>query len=252
MNIFALSDNPIDAARWQHDRHVNKMTVESAQLLSMACLEDSFYMNLMADHHKPLLYAACHENNPLTNWTKRSPNNFTWLVIHASALVAEKHRRWPNNGMHKTYPLIAGFQAAVCRMLGVDRFYTRNESRELIVDPAIVEYATLHTPFYQAMPDEYKDSDAITAYRDFYLGEKIFQDHVKWTNCDSLTPFLADYEGTINPDWSAQKQGKTAHRLIDLLHAHEAGLVAARMPRDPHPDLLKPVNPKAIKRFGTK
>jgi hypothetical protein len=29
------------------------------------------------------------------------------------------------------------------------------------------------TPFAQAMPDQYKDNNAIVAYRKYYLGEKI-------------------------------------------------------------------------------
>ena len=36
MNIFYLSDNPVEAAEWMVDRHVVKMVLESAQLLSTA------------------------------------------------------------------------------------------------------------------------------------------------------------------------------------------------------------------------
>ena len=36
MNIFFLSENPIQAAEWMVDRHVVKMILESAQLLSTA------------------------------------------------------------------------------------------------------------------------------------------------------------------------------------------------------------------------
>ena len=36
MNIFYISDNPVEAAEWMVDRHVVKMILESAQLLSTA------------------------------------------------------------------------------------------------------------------------------------------------------------------------------------------------------------------------
>ena len=36
MNIFALSNSPVEAALFQHDKHVVKMTLESAQMLCSA------------------------------------------------------------------------------------------------------------------------------------------------------------------------------------------------------------------------
>ena len=36
MNIFYISDNPVEAAEWMVDKHVVKMILESAQLLSTA------------------------------------------------------------------------------------------------------------------------------------------------------------------------------------------------------------------------
>lgn len=246
MNIFAIHDDPILAARDQHDRHVNKMTVESAQLLSAACHETPRFFALIEPHHKPLLYKMSHKNNPLTNWTKASDANFVWLAIHAAALVAEKHRRFPTNGMHSSYPLIVALGVAAAKLVGVDRFWTRDDSRTLVIDPAIVAFAANHTPFYQAMPDQYKRPDSISAYRSFYTAEKIFQDHVKWTNCESLPAFLVQYAE------SASDGDPYAPRIFNLMSAHRDGLVAARMPRDPHPDLLKPTNPSAIKRFGVR
>ena len=36
MNIFYIDENPVQAAEWMVDRHVVKMILESAQLLSTA------------------------------------------------------------------------------------------------------------------------------------------------------------------------------------------------------------------------
>ena len=36
MNIFALHQDPVQAAQWHVDDHVNKMIIESAQMLSTA------------------------------------------------------------------------------------------------------------------------------------------------------------------------------------------------------------------------
>ena len=46
---------------------------------------------------------------------------------------------------------------------------------------------TSMTDFAQAMPDEYKDEDAVTAYRTYYINDK--QRFAKWE------------KGVPTPDW---------------------------------------------------
>jgi hypothetical protein len=248
MNIFALDESPTLSAIWQHDRHVTKMTVESAQLLSWVCRLDSRYCDLLPKQYVAELYRESHKNNPLTLWAGACDANFAWLAVHGLALVAEKHRRFPLNGMHKSYPLLTGFGAVAAKLAGVERVWTRDADRNLIIDPAIVKLYESHTPFYQAMkefPHCMVPGDPVQAYRNFYLDSKIFQDHVKWTNCESLPPFIMQ-------EWQyPSTHAAIKFRLDQLVAAHAEGVRVAAMPRDPHPDLLKPTNPRAFTRFGS-
>lgn len=92
MNIFALSPVPEVAAKWHCDKHVVKMIVEAAQMLSTAHrildgdLERrpsksgktmSKYWKL-PDSREDLLYKAVHAGHPSTLWTMESHSNYKW------------------------------------------------------------------------------------------------------------------------------------------------------------------------------
>jgi len=75
MNIFALDNDPRTAALGLCDQHVNKMLVESCQLLS----------NALPESRAP--YKRTHYNHPCSKWVRASANNYCWLLEHAWELA---------------------------------------------------------------------------------------------------------------------------------------------------------------------
>ncbi len=108
MNIFILNDDPVIAAKEQCDKHVVKMIVESAQMLSTAhrMLDGvmdkrrsksgktmSKYWEL-PDAREGSLYKAVHMGHPCTVWTMESSANYSWHYKHFIALCDEYTYRY--------------------------------------------------------------------------------------------------------------------------------------------------------------
>ena len=112
MNIFYIDKDPVQAAQWMVDKHVVKMILESAQLLSTAHrvldgeLVDGIKVNLetgksrktkayvLHDNRDSVLYSATHVNHPSAVWCRKSVENYTWLVEHFFALCEEYTHRY--------------------------------------------------------------------------------------------------------------------------------------------------------------
>lgn len=168
MNIFILDLNTRTCAEYHNDRHVVKMILESCQLLSTAhrVLDGSMYQGRTATGRKvsrwklsnndQLLYQATHINHPCAVWCRDSVENYNWLWSLTNSLAQEYTARYGK--VHKC------------------------ESDGLI---AILRTPPIHIPQRgwsapaQAMPDECKHSDAVTAYRSYYRDHK--QHLAKWT-----------------------------------------------------------------------
>lgn len=143
MNIFFLDQCPRIAAEMMHDKHVVKMILETAQILSTVCHRHGTWTEGM--------YRPTHANHPSVRWAGDSATNFYWLVEHGQHLCNEFHYR-----------------------------YSRYHKSGLVIDLCAAEaprFTTLHwTEPAQAMPDEFKiPGDAIAAYRAYYLGRKVEQ-----------------------------------------------------------------------------
>lgn len=137
MNIFVLSEDPIEAAVMQCDQHVVKMPLESAQILCTA------FENGSAP------YRWTHYQHPCGLWTRSSRENFHWLFTHALALAEEYHFRYGKD--HKSREVI---------------LWCRDHVDEVVFP------AQGLTPFALAMPEHCKCGDAVASYRNFYLQEK--------------------------------------------------------------------------------
>lgn len=139
MNIFFLHFNPKKCAKYHVDRHVVKMILEYAQLLCTAiwltCSEAKLKNNSPA-------YKKTHENHPSAKWVRKSKSNWLWLHKLSLKLCKEYTHRYGKT--HKTESVLRNLQ---CPPLPDKKF----------TDPP------------QAMPDEFKDQDTITAYRNYYL-----------------------------------------------------------------------------------
>ena len=137
MNIFVLDRDPEIAATMACDKHVVKMILETAQMLCSAARAKGAWAP----------YRQTHKKHPCTLWAGKSQGNWEWLVSHGLALCAEYTLRYGKR--HKSKSIIE-----YCAHLKLDF-----EQVEL-------------TPFPQAMPAEYKNSCVVTAYRNYYRGEK--------------------------------------------------------------------------------
>jgi uncharacterized protein YukE len=135
MNIFYLDRDPIEAARLQCDRHVVKMILETAQLLSTAHNELG---------GEQVAYKSTHKNHPSAVWARESVKNYQWLYRHLEALGSEYKRRYGR--VHKT---IQTHSEALSRA-------PRGISDGGFTDPP------------QCMPDECKHEDTVLAYHVYY------------------------------------------------------------------------------------
>ena len=94
MNIFILDENPVIAAQAQCDKHVVKMVLESAQMLSTT-------HHLLDDvPNDSVFYKPVHKNHPCTIWTRESSGNYLWHFLHFTALCHEYQHRYGK--IHKT------------------------------------------------------------------------------------------------------------------------------------------------------
>lgn len=140
MNIFVLERDPVGAAVSQCDKHVVKMPLESAQMLCTVARSHGF----------DAPYRATHAKHPCTLWAGSSVEAFDWLLQHGLALCDEYSRRYDRE--HKC--------GAVLKAVG-----STQGIRQRLADSPMA-------PFAQAMPDQYRGPDAVSAYRAFYRGEK--------------------------------------------------------------------------------
>lgn len=95
MNIFILSLDPAECARFHCDQHLNKMILESAQLMSTALS----YL-LPPDHWnivRPQLYKPTHPNHPCSLWLRdplvtRAELSRRWEYLAKLALALDQER----------------------------------------------------------------------------------------------------------------------------------------------------------------
>ena len=92
MNIFYLSAYPDQCAEMHCDKHVCKMIIEYAQIMSTAhrVLDGEEYYGRtkngrrikrwkMNSNLEDILYKASHVNHPSNQWVRASISNYTWL-----------------------------------------------------------------------------------------------------------------------------------------------------------------------------
>ena len=141
MNIFVLDEDPRLAAKYHCDQHM-KMILESAQMLS----------TVLGGPYKPT-----HKNHPCTKWVAESWSNAMWLWQLTKYLNEEYKHRFNHTKDHKSWVAIKDLD---------------------LVMPSILPDEHL-TPFAQAMPEEYKNDDAVQAYRDYYHSKPF----ATWDKC---------------------------------------------------------------------
>lgn len=106
MNIFYLSHNVDECARYHVDKHVIKQIVEYAQILSTThrVLDGKLYVDvssgrqykrwMLFDEKENVLYKSTHFNNPSVKWCRESQQNYYWLYNLFLRLIAEYYYRY--------------------------------------------------------------------------------------------------------------------------------------------------------------
>ena len=84
MNIFVTDPCPVKSAQEQCDKHVVKMVLESAQMLSTAW---RVFDNEAAENAE--MYKQAHLNHPCSIWVREAQENYIWLYKHFDALCTE-------------------------------------------------------------------------------------------------------------------------------------------------------------------
>ena len=172
MNIFYLSENPKIAAIEHVDKHVVKMILETAQLLCTAHrvldgVEKTISTKTKNGKNKnvivysldaqkdALFYKTTHKNHPCAIWARQNINNYMWLYQLFVELCNEYTFRYGKT--HRTDFLLRKVLATPPTNISNDGF----------------------TPPPQAMPEQYKHTNPVTAYRQYYIGAK--KEFAKWS-----------------------------------------------------------------------
>lgn len=93
MNIFILDSDPQQAAQYICDQHLNKMILESAQMLSTV-------VHLKLPGLARGIYKPVQPKHPCILWLQEDQYNCEWLWRHCRAMEMERGYRWPLREVH--------------------------------------------------------------------------------------------------------------------------------------------------------
>ena len=103
------------------DKHVVKMILESAQMLS-AVLDCQYKDERRGDTDEPVIktfglpgYPKAHAKHPCTLWARQSKQNAMWLVRHMRALCFEYTRRYGKFHKQDALPMVYEAQLEYCQ-----------------------------------------------------------------------------------------------------------------------------------------
>ena len=185
MNIFYLDSDPVKSAELHCDKHVVKMIIEYAQLMSTAhrVLDGDLYEDRTANNHRikrwrlgdsnmeNVVYKASHINHPSAIWTRASDSNYQFVYDMFVALCNEYTHRYGR--VHLTEE----------KLKDLLQHLPNNIASADFVEPP------------QAMPDDVKTTNAVDAYQNYYRVYK--KDFAKWTD-RQIPSFMKNITGNDN------------------------------------------------------
>ncbi|MEI8285856.1 MAG: pyrimidine dimer DNA glycosylase/endonuclease V [Actinomycetes bacterium] len=148
MNIFVLHQSAPLAAKMHCDKHVVKMTLETAQILAT--------VHHIHGNGANVTYKPTHENHPCVVWAAASLANYRWLLTLGQYLAREYKLRYGK--YHACTELFSG---------------------ELSDAPPALNKAP-SVPFALCMPDECKTDDPVESYRNYYRHKLDTTDWMSW------------------------------------------------------------------------
>ena len=140
----------------QCDKHVVKMVLETAQMLSTAARKRGFELG----------YKSAYPKHPMTRWISESSNNYSWAIKHGLALGTEYQLRY--HRVHKSHEIIKELA-----------MLDDGDSTQMTKPPLCMtdEYKTTIRIDEDNATDEF---DYIQSYRNYYVGDK--KRFAKYTN----------------------------------------------------------------------
>lgn len=141
MNIFFLDYDVKKCAEAHIDKHVVKMILEYAQLMSTA-------HRVLDEAESDTLYKSTHKNHPCGIWIREDKANYDFVYSLFLELCDEYRRRYGKT--HLTETKLADL---------------------LLEAPKNIPNVGMTEPA-QAMPEEYRREDPVDAYRAYYKGAK--------------------------------------------------------------------------------
>lgn len=192
MNIFYIHSDAKTCAEMHLDKHVVKMILEYAQLLSTAhrVLDGVHHVGLsksgrkqtryvLSDDRDAVLYSATHINHPSAKWCRHTSENYKWLYsLFIECMTEYTHRYGKVHACDKLKDVLSQ-------------------------PPKNIPVGEFSAP-WRAMPDEFKvEGDTILSYRNYYVGAKA--NFAKWTKRNT-------------PDWFTSMLHSKSNTGVD--HAH--------------------------------
>ena len=169
MNIFYLNEKADIAAKQHVDKHVVKMIIEYAQLMSTAhrMLDGKQWYDKTANGRRiarwehperekdAVLYKASHINHPSAIWARDSCANYEWLYSLWMNLCEEYTHRYGKVHL------------------------TQQKLQSILGNPPINIKQDKMSKVPQAMPEDVKQQDSVKAYQEYYRNYK--SNMAKWT-----------------------------------------------------------------------
>ena len=172
MNIFYLDTNTATCAEYHCDKHVLKMIIEYAQLLSTAHrILDGEETKILSnsgktmtsqwkldDYREQHLYKCAYINHPSNKWVRAADSHYIYTMHLWNHLNREYTKRYEN--VHKTFKKLCQYLNQLPKNI--------DKNVGFLMPP-------------QCMPDECKNkNDTVDAYRTFYKAHK--REFATWKN----------------------------------------------------------------------
>ena len=146
MNIFYLDKDPVKAAKHLYNKHVVKMVLETAQMLSTAARAQGHDVG----------YKSAYPKHPMTMWVGSTLENYLYACRIGIALTEEYTKRYGK--IH------------VCAE-HLKWLYTNHPSTFTQRKSDTAYYSEEGIP--ECMPEEYKTKSIIQAYQMYYMMDKM-------------------------------------------------------------------------------
>ena len=206
MNIFFLYKCFKKAAQAQCDRHVVKMILEMAQLLSTAIrvYQEGLPEDERADAELEWLelYKKTHQHGQMRKWINESNANFEWGLGHGLALCEEYTYRYGKT--HKTQALLERIRDSWEEVIEFERddltvppaytaegYRPREELRQSRDHERIMEY--------KVQPRHASWDDLTNDYRRFYRDVKSKMEWFKYAKNRPKPEFLEEEDAPKSP-----------------------------------------------------